>query len=95
MSGTKPDGGRAKPLKAAFSQSAPPIREPRRKTVPVTLRLTESERETLEELAAGMTLSAYIGACLSAEQERRRQRRPGSEPHLRARRRRGCEMHRY
>lgn len=51
----------------------------RRKTVPITLRLTESERERLEKLAAGMTLSAYIRACLFAgDQEKRRKSRSGS-----------------
>lgn len=43
---------------------------------PVTLRLTAEERERLEELAVGMTLSAYIRACLFAEEEKRRKRRP-------------------
>ncbi|WP_243613078.1 plasmid mobilization protein [Shimia aestuarii] len=42
---------------------------------PVTLRLTPDERERLEELAAGMTLSAYIRACVFAKEERRRKRR--------------------
>lgn len=50
----------------------------RRKTIPVTLRLTESERERLEELATGMTLSAYIRACVFARGEKRRKRRPAS-----------------
>jgi len=43
---------------------------------PVTLRLTPKERERLEELAAGMTLSAYIRACLFAHEEKRRKSRP-------------------
>jgi hypothetical protein len=43
---------------------------------PVTLRLTPDERAQLEELAAGMTLSAYIRACVFAKEERRRKRRP-------------------
>lgn len=43
---------------------------------PVTLRLTAAERERLEELAVGMTLSAYIRACVFAEEEKRRKRRP-------------------
>ncbi len=46
---------------------------------PVTLRLTPEERERLEELAAGMTLSAYIRACVFAKEERRRKRRPKDE----------------
>jgi len=51
---------------------------PRRKSFPVTLRLTSDERKRLEDLADGMTLSAYIRACLFAKAERRRKRRPGS-----------------
>ena len=43
---------------------------------PVTLRLTPNERERLEELAAGMTLSAYIRACVFAKEEKRRKSRP-------------------
>ena len=43
---------------------------------PVTLRLTPKERERLEELAAGMTLSAYIRTCLFAREEKRRKSRP-------------------
>lgn len=48
-----------------------------RKTIPVTLRLTETERARLEEMAAGMTLSTYIRACLFANEEKRRKRRAG------------------
>ena len=38
--------------------------------------LTVEERARLEELAAGMTLSAYVRACVFAEKTRRRKRRP-------------------
>lgn len=48
------------------------------KIAPLTLRLTRAERDRLEELAIGMTLSAYIRACLFAEEEKRRKRRPKS-----------------
>lgn len=78
MSEANRDNRSAEPLKAAFEQSAPPRRKARRKTIPVTLRLTEAERARLEEMAAGMTLSAYIRACLFAKAEKRRARRPGS-----------------
>lgn len=56
------------------------IGEPLRpgKNAPLTLRLTEAERARLEELAVGMTLSAYVRACLFAGEERRRKRRPAS-----------------
>ena len=56
----------------------PHIRKPRKRKAasPVTLRLTPKERALLEELAAGMTLSAYIRACIFAKEERRRKRRP-------------------
>ena len=45
---------------------------------PLTLRLTEEERAKLEELAAGMTLSAYVRGCLFATEAKRRMRRPKS-----------------
>ena len=38
---------------------------------PLTLRLTAEERARLEQLAAGMTLSAYVRACVFAEETRR------------------------
>lgn len=60
----------------AFTEASKAL--PRRKTSPVTLRLTADERKRLEDLADGMTLSAYIRACLFAKAERRRKRRPGS-----------------
>jgi hypothetical protein len=78
MSAAKLDVEGAKALKAAFSQSARPRCRPHRKTIPVTLRLTETERRQLEEMAAGITLSSYIRARLFTKQEKRRQRRSGS-----------------
>ena len=65
---------------ASFSKAAS-ARQPakRRSSIsPVTLRLTPDERRKLEELADGMTLSAYIRACVFAKEERRRKRRPKS-----------------
>lgn len=43
---------------------------------PLTLRLTPEERARLEELAAGMTLSAYVRACVFAEDAKLRKTRP-------------------
>ena len=76
------DGG-TEPLAGSFnvataSGGKPRRAKRRRKTFPVTMRLTEDERAQLEEMAAGMTLSAYIRACLFASEERRRKRRPES-----------------
>lgn len=45
---------------------------------PVTLRMTPDERERLEDLAAGMTLSAYIRACIFAKEAKRRKSRPNN-----------------
>ena len=42
----------------------------------VTIRLTLAEHAKLEELAAGMTLSTYVRACLFEQEEKRRRRRP-------------------
>lgn len=54
------------------------IKKPAKRTAisPVTLRLTPEERERLEELAAGLTLSAYIRACVFAKEEKRCKSRP-------------------
>ena len=50
---------------------------PKKRTVlsPLTLRLTSEERARLEELAAGMTLSAYVRACVFAEDAKLRKTR--------------------
>lgn len=73
-------------ISAAFNEAANKKakrpHKPRRKGTrrsdvsPVTLRLTADERAHLEELAVGMTLSAYIRACVFSEEEKRRKRRP-------------------
>jgi len=42
---------------------------------PVTLRLTPEERLQLEELADGMTLSAYIRACIFEQESKRRRKK--------------------
>lgn len=47
----------------------------RRAISPLTLRLTEEERAKLEELAAGMTLSTYVRACVFGQEANRRKRR--------------------
>ena len=51
---------------------------PKKRTAlsPLTLRLTPEERTRLEELAAGMTLSAYVRACVFAEDAKLRKTRP-------------------
>lgn len=51
---------------AAFvgEREAKAARSTRRAISPLTLRLTKEERAKLEELAAGMTLSTYVRACV-------------------------------
>ncbi|GAB5449347.1 plasmid mobilization protein [Gymnodinialimonas sp.] len=49
---------------------------PRTAISPLTVRLTKEERARLEALAAGMTLSAYIRACVFAEDAKLRKHRP-------------------
>ncbi len=63
---------------SGLDQSTAPDKGNRTRTAlsPVTLWLTPEERVKLEELAAGMTLSAYIRACVFGEETRRRKRRP-------------------
>ena len=61
---------------ASFKEASQTPRRKSRSASPLTLRLTQEERAKLEELAAGMTLSAYVRACLFAEETKRRKRRP-------------------
>ena len=63
-------------LKRAFAVETTPSTNRRKTPSPLTLRLTVDERAKLEELAAGMTLSAYVRACVFAEETKRRKRRP-------------------
>lgn len=64
---------------AAFvgERKTPPetAKSSRRAISPLTLRLTEEERAKLEELAAGMTLSTYVRACVFEHETKRRKRR--------------------
>lgn len=73
MSALRPKEGTA--VAPAFSTA---VRKKKRAASPLTLRLTPEERERLEELAAGMTLSAYVRACVFAEESKRRKQRPKS-----------------
>ena len=68
--------GSALQLKRAFDGEAVPSTHRPKPPSPLTLRLTVDERAKLEELAAGMTLSAYVRACVFAEETKRRKRRP-------------------
>lgn len=73
MSSARPDlGGR---LASRFESVVKPPSKSKPKHSHVTLRLTPQERAKLEELAAGMTLSAFIRACVFAEETKRRKKR--------------------
>lgn len=72
MSGAKPQVDPA--LTMAFGTASKKKTKPKHSHV--TLRMTPEERAKLEELAAGMTLSSYIRACVFAEETKRRKRRP-------------------
>lgn len=63
-------------LAAPFRKASTPSAGKRGSVSPLTLRLTPEEREHLEGLATGMTLSAYVRACIFAEEAKRRKRRP-------------------
>lgn len=60
----------------AFTTAASTTPKKRTALSPLTLRLTPEERVRLEELAAGMTLSAYVRACVFAEDVKLRKTRP-------------------
>ncbi|MEO0782295.1 MAG: plasmid mobilization relaxosome protein MobC [Pseudomonadota bacterium] len=73
-------GDMAAEANAAFASRTQPReqtepRGARRAISPLTLRLTQDERARLEELAAGMTLSTYVRACVFGEESKRRKRR--------------------
>ena len=53
-----------------------PKRGKRRELSPLVIRLTAGERARLEELAVGLTLSAYVRACVFGAEGKRRRRRP-------------------
>ena len=53
-----------------------PAKAKRQQTSPLTLRITVDERARLEELAAGMTLSAYVRACVFGAETTKRKKRP-------------------
>ncbi|MEO1721550.1 MAG: plasmid mobilization relaxosome protein MobC [Pseudomonadota bacterium] len=59
----------------SFAKAAENGRRRRTASSPLTLRLTPEERETLETLAAGTTLSAYVRGCLFAKEAKRRKKR--------------------
>ena len=59
-----------------FRAAADDVPKKRTALSPLTLRLTPEERARLEELAAGMTLSAYVRACVFAENAKLRKTRP-------------------
>lgn len=59
-----------------FQSASKPDRQKRTDLSPLTLRLTASERRKLEKLADGMTLSAYIRACIFARDAEKRKARP-------------------
>jgi hypothetical protein len=69
----------SKALTPAFSRASNAGAGKRRALAPFTLRLTVAERKRLEELAAGMTLSAYVRACVFADDIRLRKQRPSDK----------------
>ena len=72
----KLSGAAERGFNKAAQQPAATAPKARTALSPFTLRLTAAERARLEELAAGMTLSAYVRACLFAEETKLRQSRP-------------------
>jgi hypothetical protein len=63
-------------LAPTFQAATGPSPKKRRALSPLTLRLTPEERDRLDQLAAGMTLSAYVRACVFAEDVKLRKTRP-------------------
>lgn len=63
-------------VKELFGKAATGTLPKSKPNSPLTLRLTPDERERLEELAAGMTLSAYVRACMFGADAVKRKNRP-------------------
>lgn len=64
---------KASNVKKAFKASNSGSK-PTKPSSPVTLRLTQSEKDKLIELAQGMSMSAYIRACVFNDQADKRKR---------------------
>jgi hypothetical protein len=63
-------------IKSAFQGKARTVaKKPKPSQSPITLRVTDEERERLNSLAAGMSVSAYIRKCIFAGDATRRKRR--------------------
>ncbi len=62
-----------------FTNVAQLPKKPKKHTSPITLRLTEEEREKLKRLSSGMSVSGYIRKCLFGKGvNRRKVRKPCS-----------------
>jgi len=63
-------------IRAAFQGEAEAVpKQEKPSQSPITLRVTDEERERLKSLAAGMSVSAYIRKCIFAGDATRRKRR--------------------
>ena len=63
-------------IRSAFQGEAQAVSEtPKPSQSPITLRVTDEERERLKSLAAGMSVSTYIRKCIFAGDATRRKRR--------------------
>jgi hypothetical protein len=63
-------------VKSVFQVKAQAVsKNPKPSKSPITLRVTDEERERLKSMAAGMSVSAYIRKCIFAGDATRRKRR--------------------
>ena len=81
MTARVPSGGLAEEFRTSGepgkeASKTPNAKPKRNDRSPLTLRLKPEERARLETLAAGMTLSAYVRACVFGQEAKRRKRRP-------------------
>jgi len=62
-------------IRSAFQGEAQAVtKQEKPSQSPITLRVTDEERERLKSMAAGMSVSAYIRKCIFAENATRRKR---------------------
>ncbi|HCP81808.1 MAG TPA: hypothetical protein DIT67_09535 [Octadecabacter sp.] len=63
-------------IKSAFRGKSQAVeKKPKPSQSPITLRVTDEERERLKSMAAGMSVSAYVRKCIFSENATRRKRR--------------------
>ncbi len=70
----------ATPLKPQFENANLPPKQKKKRPSPITLRLTDNEREKLKVAAGDMPVSAYIRKCVFGDNAAPRKKRQSHKP---------------